>query len=148
MLYVDGWDGMVIIVHRSIKRTFGAYKCPDNKGRSYREIVHFFQLYFLWFFQNIKEQYTNAHFIHNSFLFNDSSQKEYSGQSSAETSSFEKLYLPSNNADCAKRSSLSERGQVTNLHISCQIRHRHLEACQNSILATRFKTLSPNSVPK
>ena len=108
MLYVDGWDGMVIIVHRSIKSTFGAYKCPDNKGCSYGEIVHFCQLYFLWFCQNIKEQYTNAHFIHNSSLFNEPSQKEYSGQSLAETSSFENLYLPSNNADCAKRSSLSD----------------------------------------
>ena len=32
MLYVDGWDGMVIIVHRSFKSTFGANKCSDNKG--------------------------------------------------------------------------------------------------------------------
>ena len=26
-LWVDGWDGMVIIGHRSSKSTFGAYKC-------------------------------------------------------------------------------------------------------------------------
>ena len=104
MLYVDGWDGMVIIVHRSIKSTFGAYKCPDNKGCSYGELLHFCQFYIIWFCHNIKER-----FIHNSSLFNESSQKEYSGQSSVETSSFENLYLPSNNADCAKRSSLSER---------------------------------------
>ena len=108
MLYVDGWAGMAIIVHRLIKSTFGAFKCLDNKGCSYGELVHFCQLYFLWFCQIIKEQYTNAHFIHNSSLFNDSSQNEYSGQSSVETSSFENLYLPSNNADCAKRSSLSD----------------------------------------
>ena len=32
MLYVDGWDGMVIIVHRSSKSTFGANKCYDHVG--------------------------------------------------------------------------------------------------------------------
>ena len=109
MLYVDGWDGMVIIVHRSSKSKFGANKCPDNKGCSYGELVHFCQVYFLWFCQNNKGQNATAHFIHNSSLFNVSSQKEYSGQSSVGTSSFENLYLPSSNDDCAKRSSLSER---------------------------------------
>ena len=44
MLYVDGWDGMVIIVHRSFKSTFGANKCSDNKGCSCGELVHFCHL--------------------------------------------------------------------------------------------------------
>ena len=44
MLYVDGWDGMVIIGHRSFKSTFGANKCSDNKGCSCGELVHFCQL--------------------------------------------------------------------------------------------------------
>ena len=149
MLYVDGWDGMVIIVHRSFKSTLGANKCSDNKGCSCGELVHFCQLASTslspksrpekrWgghqelpsFLQSSSKSlpfgswvqplpsaivfasicpYTNAYFIHNSSLFNESCQKEYSGQSSAETSSFENLYLPSNNDDCAKRSSLSER---------------------------------------
>ena len=41
-LWVDGWDGMVIIGHRFSKGTFGANSDEENRSRSeIKKQVHF-----------------------------------------------------------------------------------------------------------